>query len=126
MKNRLSFIAGLILLAPFTFAEPSPAAAPAKDEIPALIKQLGDDSPKIRDQASQQLRKLAGDALPALTQAQKSDDPEVVSRARTITKQIDEDLHPKAKVDPNSPFLNRLPRQVLVGPGGNIRVRMVS
>src|SRR5829696_8978624 len=94
--NRSLLLATLFLLAPLAQAA-DPAEKPSKDDIPTLIKQLGDDNPKLRDQASQQLRKVGKDALPALTEATKSDDPEVVSRAQSVTRQIDEDLHPKPK-----------------------------
>jgi len=104
MQKRLALSIASIFLAPLSFAEPTPPAdpAPAKADIPALIKQLGDDSPKVRDQASEKLRHLGADAIPALTEAEKSDDAEVVSRSQSIQRQIDEDLHPKPKVDPNA------------------------
>src|SRR5436190_19178707 len=103
MQKRLPIFIASILLAPLSFADPTPAdPAPTKADIPALIKQLGDDSPKVRDQASEKLRHLGADAIPALTEAEKSDDAEVVSRSQSIQRQIDEDLHPKPKPDPNS------------------------
>lgn len=98
----LAILAACLLVAPLAQAD-SPAPAPVKDDIPTLIKQLGDDNPKTRDQASQNLRHLGKDALPALSEAAKSDDPEVRQRAQVISGQIDEDLHPKPKVDPNVP-----------------------
>jgi len=91
------FIAASILLAPISFAEPAPAPTPTKDEIPALIKQLGDDKPQGSHQASQQLRKLGGDALPALEQARKSDDPEVATRAQTITRKSTKTFTPSQR-----------------------------
>src|SRR5689334_1029345 len=71
MKNRLPIFIASILLAPLSFADPNPPTepAPTKADIPALIKQLGDDSPKVRDQASEKLRHLGADAIPALTEA---------------------------------------------------------
>jgi hypothetical protein len=85
------FVAG-VLLAPAVLAEPS---AGGERDVPALIKQLGDDDPKIREEASQTLHRMGQGALPALSEATKSPDPEVVSRAQTLIRQIDEDLHPK-------------------------------
>ena len=72
----LAILAFVCSLPPFAQAD-SPAPAVANRDIPALIKQLGDDSPKVRDQASEKLRHLGKDALPALSEALKSEDPEV-------------------------------------------------
>jgi hypothetical protein len=131
IQKRLSFLAASLLIAPLSFAEPAPSPAPTKNDIPALIKQLGDDSPKSRDQASEKLRHLGADALPALSDAEKSEDPEVVSRAQTLTRQINEDLHPKPRIDPNSPQLifpgGRGRGGFIVGPAnGNISIQIAT
>jgi phosphate uptake regulator len=77
--------------------------------VPALIKQLGDDDPKIREEASQKLHRMGQGALSALSEATKSSDPEVASRAQTVIRQIDEDLHPKPPVEPTADdIMNRL------------------
>jgi hypothetical protein len=106
-------------------ADPAPAPTAARaDDIPALIKQLGDDSPKVRDAASQQLRQLGPAALPALTEAQKSDDPEVANRAQTISRQIADDRNPaprrtsEASIDPFGLPGGGIGRVRAVGPGG--------
>jgi hypothetical protein len=101
----------------------------ADDQIPALIKQLGDDSPKIREEASLKLRQLGKEALPALEQAAKSKDPEVAARAHAISRQIDEDLHPRPRFndfDDNNDI--PAPRFFRANPnfpgGGNFRIRI--
>jgi hypothetical protein len=115
--------AALVLAAEPEATTEKPAAvagerAPTKDDVPALIKQLGDDDPKTRDRASQQLRKVGKDALPALAEAAKDNpDPEVVSRAQSVTRQIDEDLHPKPKAQPQDPFA---PNGARIRIGGNV------
>lgn len=127
MRKRLALVAVSFLLSPFAFAEPAAAPAAAKDEIPALIKQLGDDSPKLRDEASEKLRHLGADALPALKDAMKSDDAEVVTRAQSISRMIDEELHPKPKTEPDSPqlvFPRGFGRGGLVVGGGNGNVQI--
>lgn len=117
MKSLSALTLLALLLAPVMRAED--VAKPTKTDIPTLIKQLGDDSPQTREDASQKLRLLGADALPALAEAAKSDDPEVVSRAEVITRQIDQDLHPKpAQPDLGGRSVLRLNRGgALVGPG---------
>jgi hypothetical protein len=92
MSRFICFILAAVLLTPVAFAD----SPPARDqEVAGLIKQLGDDDPKIRQEASQKLRRVGAEALTALNDARNSADPEVVSRAQTLVRQIDEDLHPK-------------------------------
>jgi hypothetical protein len=126
----LAVLAACLLIAPFSLAD-SPAPAPANDDIPALIKRLGDSHFKIRDEASEKLRHLGKQALPALSNAQKSDDPEVRQRAQVISQQIDEDLHPKAKADLNGPqgVFGRGPGQgglALGGGNGQMQIHIKS
>ncbi|MDB5323429.1 MAG: hypothetical protein JWN40_5060 [Phycisphaerales bacterium] len=91
MAKILCFILVGVLIAPMAVAD----APSARDqEIAALIGQLGDDNPKVRDAASQKLRRFGAGALAALGEARNSADPEVMSRAQTLLGQIDEDLHP--------------------------------
>ena len=116
MRKRLTLVLIALLLSPFAFADPA-----GKGEIPALIKQLGDDSPKVRDEASVKLRQMGADALPALKDAMKSDDAEVVTRAQSISRMIDDDLHPQQAAEPKSPqFI--FPR----GRGGNVQIHISS
>jgi hypothetical protein len=112
MRKTSPLVAAVALLAPLTFADAPPAAPPApapaaapptspvEGEVPALVAKLGDDSPKVREDASQKLRQLGAAAVPALTEAQTSADPEVATRAQAILRGIDEDRRPKASRDP--------------------------
>ena len=59
------------------------------DKIKALIRQLGDDSYQIRENASTRLLALGTVAVPALCQATKDTDQEVVRRAEDCLRQID-------------------------------------
>jgi hypothetical protein len=93
-----------VLIAPAVFAERSAG----EGDIPALIKQLGDDDPKVREAASGKLHRLGPTALKALTEATNSTDPEVASRAQTLIRQIDEDLHPKPVEQTPDEIMNRL------------------
>jgi hypothetical protein len=58
--------------------------------IPVLIGNLGSPEFDIRDTASAELLKLAGKAYPALVQAAKHKDPEVVRRATDLLEKIRE------------------------------------
>jgi hypothetical protein len=109
-------------------AKPAPAAVAPADDVPGLIKQLGDDSAKVREAASERLRRLGQMAIPALTGAQKSDDPEVASRAKAIAQRIEEDRRAPAGEDlaaPDAPsklrFGSRGGTGADVGPGRAVR-----
>ncbi len=118
---------------PATPADPSTATKPATEaQIKELIKQLGDDNPKVRQDASEKLRKIGKSAVPALNEARKSDDLEVSSRAGAIISQIDEDGKPKPPADLNGGFgangMIQGPNGVRifrVGPnGGQVQIHM--
>jgi hypothetical protein len=79
---------------PATAPTPTATETASADDVPALIKQLGADDPKTRDAATRQLRRLGQIAAPALTEAEKSDDPEVAGRAELILRQIRQDGQP--------------------------------
>jgi HEAT repeats len=55
------------------------------------VEKLGDEDPKIRLAAAEELRKIGNDAVPALNQAARSKDPEVRTRAAATLKQIEQD-----------------------------------
>ena len=88
MRKLLPLFLFSALLAPVVLAEP----VVGEGDVPALIKHLGNDDPKLREEASQTLHRMGKAVLPALTEATNNSDPEVVSRAQTIIRQIDEDL----------------------------------
>ena len=90
-----AFLAAL-LGAPLAHAE-TPATRPIDDprqRIAALIADHAADDFKARDAASPELRKLGREALPALREALKSDDPSIKSYAEGLVAAINEDLSP--------------------------------
>ena len=78
-------LAALFSLAADKAKEPAPSAA----QIQLWGKQLGDESFKIREEATRELIKAGEAALKAVTKATKSKDLEVKQRALMIIK------HPK-------------------------------
>src|SRR5262245_21440584 len=62
-------------------------------EIERLVKQLGDDSFKVREEAGRKLvREYGESALEALDQAARSDDAEVARRAGELIRAIEKSL----------------------------------
>jgi hypothetical protein len=99
--------------------KPAPVAVAPADDVSALVKQLGDDNAKVREQASEKLRRMGQMAMPALTEAQKSDDPEVASRAKAIARRIEEDRRAPAPGDLATPDGSTRRR---LGTGGRMRI----
>jgi len=64
------------------------AATATRDDIGKLIRDLGDDRWKVRDAASQRLRKIGWPAVPALREAVKNPDLEVKVRAKLLLTAI--------------------------------------
>ncbi len=64
-------------------------AAPPKERIASLVKDLGAEKADVRDRATKELESIGEPARPALKEAAKSDDPEVAWRARTILDHIE-------------------------------------
>ncbi|HSI34308.1 MAG TPA: hypothetical protein VK986_12025, partial [Tepidisphaeraceae bacterium] len=108
------------------------APADRKAELADLIAKLGHDDPKVRQDATDALRKIGKDALPALKEAKGSEDLEVSSRAEALLKKIDEDSKPKPVATPGADFdgefggirRNGNVRIMRVGPGGNVQVQV--
>ncbi|HZL36422.1 MAG TPA: PDZ domain-containing protein [Tepidisphaeraceae bacterium] len=87
------FLAGagcLAARAPAASAPAVPATQPAGSprEIAALIRQLGDDSFRVRQDAAKRLREIGKAALPALKEAEKSSDLEIHNRARNLVQDL--------------------------------------
>lgn len=68
-----------------------------REDIQALIKQLGDDSYSVRETASTKLGLVGERALPFLEKAEKSDDAEVARRARELREAIAEAVELRRK-----------------------------
>src|SRR4051812_2377579 len=80
--------------APATVEPPAAAApkaelTPQQQKIADLIKQLGAEDFATRDAASNELLKIGPDALPALKEALKSDDPSIQSYAEYLVPRIE-------------------------------------
>jgi hypothetical protein len=61
----------------------------AAGDVKQLIEQLGDGEYAKREEAAKRLKAIGKPALPALREALKGDDPEVVTRAQTLIKRIE-------------------------------------
>jgi hypothetical protein len=76
-----------------TADQPAPAAkteaTPGQQKIADLIKQLGSDDFAARDAASNELLKVGADALPALKEALRSEDPSIQSYAEYLVPKIE-------------------------------------
>ncbi len=70
----------LMLLVPLPIWSEAPGTPPAA-EIQRLVRQLGDESFNVRQEASHKLLKIGLNALPYLEDATDSTDPEVCTRA---------------------------------------------
>ncbi len=67
----------------------TPSAA-SLDRVRSLIRKLGDEDFKVREQASADLAALGAVAIPLLREAAKNDDREVARRARECLQQVGE------------------------------------
>ena len=79
-------------------ASPAPVVKPSGADIDTLIRQLSDESFRVREKASKDLWEQGDSALPALREASASEDPEKVYRARELLRKIQ--LHITPDTDP--------------------------
>src|SRR5439155_15682197 len=70
-----------------------------REKVRTLVRQLGDDSFEVREQASAELAAIGALARPLLEQALRDPDPEVVYRARDCLQRI------KGEKGSNAPLL---------------------
>jgi WD40 repeat protein len=78
----------------------SAAGAPADktaQEVAHYVKQLGDKDFRAREEAARRLRAIGEPALDALDAATKSEDPEVVQRARDLIAAIEKTVKAEAR-----------------------------
>lgn len=104
MKIPLAVIlTGLAVCSRLAAASPesSPASAmkPVGRELDTLVRELADESFRVREKASRELWNLGEAALPALREALSSADPEQVFRARELIGKIH--LHITPDTDPS-------------------------
>lgn len=94
---------GLAAIAPLTAAAPQPPAAPAPPQPAKTLAQwvadLSNENYRAREEASREIWKLGETALPELTQAVASGDPETAFRARELLRKIQ--LHITPDTDPS-------------------------
>src|SRR5258706_10623557 len=74
---------------PATEPKPKPDITPQQQKIADLIKQLGADDFAKRDEASDELQKMGVEALPALREALRNDDPSVRSYAEWLVPKME-------------------------------------
>jgi HEAT repeat protein len=81
--------AGEPAAAPAAGAAAKADVTPQQQKIADLIKQLAADDFPTRDAASNELLKLGNEALPALREALKSEDPSIQSYAEYLVPRIE-------------------------------------
>lgn len=82
--------------------EPAGKQAQAGSKVESLVKQLGAESFKEREAATEELKKIGRPAVPALEEALKSEDAEVRSRAEQILKEIKESPAASGRTGPRT------------------------
>ncbi len=98
VPNRLLALVAALLLALLPACKAS-AAAPSPEDIDNAIAQLGDAAFDVREKASKFLWSIGEDAAPALREALKSSDAEVVARAGEILDNFRYGLTPDTPKD---------------------------
>ncbi len=94
----------------------APSTQPADEGITALIKRLGDDDFRVREEATEELFKCGKPALPELTKAVENENPEIQLRAQTLITRIEAASKPAvADVGPNNPNNIRINRGMMNG-----------
>lgn len=89
----------VLVLASVSAASAAPAAPPSPQQIARWIEQLGDSKFSVREKASKQLWAAGSTAEPALNEALKSEDAEVVRRARDILDKFAWGIYPDTPAD---------------------------
>jgi tetratricopeptide (TPR) repeat protein len=95
-----SLLAISLLLSAVLFSRgETPAPKPTAKQIAQWVEQLGDDDFTVRENASKKLWQAGAAAEPALEKAIKSDDPEVVRRARELLDKFRWGIYPDTPAD---------------------------
>ena len=92
-----SIACGGALLAGMATAAETPASWP--DEVNAVIRQLADPNPEVRDEAARALWRMGPTAEPALQRLAKLPDPEISGRAKQILIDIRYGIYPDTPAD---------------------------
>lgn len=92
----LALVFGILYQLPVLAQEKQDKTAPEEskevtlqDKIKSLIKDLGANEAKVRENATKELKDIGAPAIPALKEALNNDDPEVCWRARIILRSIE-------------------------------------
>lgn len=104
MKIPLAVIlTGLAVFSRLAAAAPEPAPVPVVKppgkDLDTLVRELADESFRVRENATREIWEMGDSALPALREALTSDDPEQVFRARELIGKIN--LHITPDTDPS-------------------------
>jgi hypothetical protein len=81
-------LAILIVAAPARAADAGPGKQTVAEEVQQLVKQLGDDSFRVREAAAKRLAEIGRPAVVALREALRSQDVEVRRRAQRVLESI--------------------------------------
>jgi hypothetical protein len=116
MRGRIWMIAGCLALASAVGAQPvsplsidlqpttQPAASPEDAKVMSdLVRELGDDNPKVRSKAAAILRRHGKDALDALASGAKDSDLQVRASSQTLIDQINNPAKYRAPAPVPSP-----------------------
>ena len=97
----------------------APSTQPIDPAVAALVKQLGDDDSRKRDQAASQLRTLGEKALPALAQGLNHNDAQIRISAEDLMNDIRNPKKPEPKPEvANNGAIDG--NAVVIGPNGQL------
>ena len=93
------FLTSLAAIGQVLAAAPEVPAAPAMEkpakDLAALVRDLADESYKVREAATAEIWRLGESVLPELTAAAESEDPEQALRARDLLRKIQLHITPR-------------------------------
>jgi hypothetical protein len=100
VKPSILFAAVMGGLTGIAYCQPSTRPTTRPVDVGALVAQLSAPEFRTREAAGAELRKLGPAALPALREAERSDDPEVQTRAGALVKEIEQAAKKKLRPRP--------------------------
>ncbi len=136
-----SVITASLFLGSIAFAQAAPAAGepaapapkveqtPQQQKIADLIKQLGAEDFPTRDAASNELLKIGAEALPALKEALKNEDPSIQSYAEYLVPKIEGGrrvANRRGAIQPRIGPGAAMPADVLVARGNRIAINVTA
>ncbi|MDQ7781115.1 MAG: PDZ domain-containing protein [Planctomycetota bacterium] len=126
----LALISGAVLFVDLVSAQEDAReagdSAVAEARIDQLIGQLGDEDPKVRDNATRELLKLGKPALTKLRSATKNTDAEVVWRAEQLISDIESgktaEAEANARADAEASANAEAGGRIRIVPGGRVQI----